>query len=103
MAVSDGVDSDEGEDDFTPFKNIMNEYYAKDISKKRRIVNKMKGNAGVPLSQPPYGYIKNPDDPRFWIVEPEASEVVRRIYRLYEGGMGQIRLSLIHISEPTRP
>ena len=46
VAVSDGVDSDEGEDDFTPFKNIMNEYYAKDISKKRRIVNKMKGNAG---------------------------------------------------------
>ena len=49
-----GVDSDEGEDDFTPFKNIMNEYYAKDISKKRRIVNKMKGNAGIPLSPPPY-------------------------------------------------
>ncbi|MCQ4720668.1 recombinase family protein, partial [Flavonifractor plautii] len=62
VAVSDGVDSDEGEDDFTPFKNIMNEYYAKDISKKRRIVNKMKGNAGIPLSPPPYGYIKNPDD-----------------------------------------
>ena len=54
VAVSDGVDSDEGEDDFTPFKNIMNEYYAKDISKKRRIVNKMKGNAGIPLSPPPY-------------------------------------------------
>ena len=88
VAVSDGVDSDEGEDDFTPFKNIMNEYYAKDISKKRRIVNKMKGNAGVPLSPPPYGYIKNPDDPRFWIVEPEASEVARRIYRMALEGYG---------------
>ena len=88
VAVSDGVDSDEGEDDFTPFKNIMNEYYAKDISKKRRIVNKMKGNAGVPLSPPPYGYIKNPDDPRFWIVEPEAAEVVRRIYRMALEGYG---------------
>ena len=88
VAVSDGVDSDEGEDDFTPFKNIMNEYYAKDISKKRRIVNKMKGNAGVPLSPPPYGYIKNPDDPRFWIVEPEAAEVVRRIYRMVLEGYG---------------
>lgn len=87
VAVSDGVDSDEGEDDFTPFKNIMNEYYAKDISKKRRIVNKMKGNAGVPLSPPPYGYIKNPDDPRFWVVEPEAAEVVRRIYRMALGGV----------------
>lgn len=88
VAVSDGVDSDEGEDDFTPFKNIMNEYYAKDISKKRRIVNKMKGNAGVPLSPPPYGYIKNPDDPRFWVVEQEAAEVVRRIYRMALEGYG---------------
>ena len=88
VAVSDGVDSDEGEDDFTPFKNIMNEYYAKDISKKRRIVNKMKGNAGVPLSPPPYGYIKNPDDSRFWVVEPEAAEVVRRIYRMALEGYG---------------
>ena len=88
VAVSDGVDSDEGGDDFTPFKNIMNEYYAKDISKKRRIVNKMKGNAGVPLSPPPYGYIKNPDDPRFWIVEPEAAEVVRRIYCMALEGYG---------------
>ena len=88
VAVSDGVDSDEGEDDFTPFKNIMNEYYAKDISKKRRIVNKMKGNAGVPLSPPPYGYIKNPDDPRFWIVESEAAEVVRRIYCMALEGYG---------------
>jgi len=88
VAVSDGVDSDEGEDDFTPFKNIMNEYYAKDISKKRRIVNKMKGNAGVPLSPPPYGYIKNPDDPRFWVIEPEAAEVVRRIYCMALEGYG---------------
>ena len=88
VAVSDGVDSDEGEDDFTPFKNIMNEYYAKDISKKRRIVNKMKGNAGIPLSPPPYGYIKNPDDPRFWVIDPEASEVVRRIYRMALDGYG---------------
>ena len=88
VAVSDGVDSDEGEDDFTPFKNIMNEYYAKDISKKRRIVNKMKGNAGIPLSQPPYGYIKNPDDPHFWVVDPEAADVVRRIYRMALEGYG---------------
>ena len=82
VAVADGVDSDEGEDDFTPFRNIMNEWYAKDISKKRKIVNKMKGNAGIPLSQPPYGYMKNPDDPRFWVIDPDAADVVRRIYRL---------------------
>ena len=105
VAVSDGVDSDEGEDDFTAFKNIMNEYYAKDISKKRRIVNKMKGNAGVPLSPPPYGYIKNPDDPRFWVVEPEAAEVVRRIYCMaLEGyGLAEIaaRLAADSVVNPT--
>ena len=89
VAVANNIDSDVQESgEFTPFLNIMNEYYAKDISKKRRIVNKMKGNAGVPLSPPPYGYIKNPDDPRFWVVEPEAAEVVRRIYRMALEGYG---------------
>ena len=88
VAVSDGVDSDEGDNEFTPFRNIMNEWYAKDISKKRKIVNKMKGNAGIPLSQPPYGYIKNPDDPRFWVIDPEAADVVRRIYDMTLEGYG---------------
>ena len=95
IAVSDGVDSDEGEDDFTPFRNIMNEWYAKDISKKRRIVNKMKGNSGIPLSPPPYGYIKNPDDPRFWVIDPEAAEVVRRIYRLALEGNGPMQIATV--------
>lgn len=88
VAVSDGVDSDEGDNEFTPFRNIMNEWYAKDISKKRKIVNKMKGNAGIPLSQPPYGYIKNPDDPRFWVVDSKAADVVRRIYDMALEGYG---------------
>ena len=88
VAVADGVDSDEGENEFTPFRNIMNEWYAKDISKKRRIVNKMKGNSGIPLSPPPYGYIKNPDDPRFWVIDPEAAAVVRRIYQMALDGYG---------------
>ena len=88
IAVSDGVDSNEGDDDFTPFRNIMNEWYAKDISKKRKIVNKMKGNSGIPLSQPPYGYTKNPDDPRLWVIDREAADVVRRIYSLALNGFG---------------
>ena len=88
IAVSDGVDSDEGDNEFTPFRNIMNEWHAKDISKKRKIVNKMKGNAGIPLSQPPYGYIKNPDDSRFWVIDPEAADVVRRIYDMALEGYG---------------
>ena len=88
VAVSDGVDSDEGDNEFTPFRNIMNEWYAKDISKKRKIVNKIKGGSGIPLSQPPYGYIKNPEDPRFWVVEPEAAAVVQRIYGMALNGYG---------------
>ena len=88
IAVSDGVDSNEGDDDFTPFRNIMNEWYAKDISKKRKIVNKMKGNSGIPLSQPPYGYTKNPDDPRFWVIDLEAAKVVQRVYSLALDGFG---------------
>lgn len=67
---------------------MTNEWYAKDISKKRKIVNKMKGNAGIPLSQPPYGYIKNPDDSRFWVIDPEAADVVRRIYDMALEGYG---------------
>lgn len=88
VAVSDGVDSGEGENEFTPFKNIMNEYYAQDISKERKIVNKLKGNSGVPLSPPPYSYFKNPDDPRFWVIDPEAAEIVRRIYQMALDGYG---------------
>ena len=78
----------EGVNESSVRESVMNEYYAKDISKKRRIVNKMKGNAGIPLSPPPYGYIKNPDDPRFWVVDPEAADVVRRIYRMALEGYG---------------
>ncbi len=105
VAVSDGVDSEEGENEFTPFRNIMNEWYAKDISKKRRIVNKLKGNSGVPLSMPPYGYIKDPDDPKRWIIDEAAAAVVRRIFQMrYDGyGIGEIStiLSADKILTPT--
>ena len=68
-------------------------WYAKDISKKRKIVNKIKGNAGIPLSPPPYGYMKNPADPRFWVIDPEAAEVVRCIYRLALEGNGPLQIA----------
>jgi len=92
VAVSDGVDSAEGEDELAPFRNIMNEWYAKDISKKRRISNKVKGGSGEPLSPPPYGYLKDPDNPKRWIVDEEAAATVRRIFDLtLQGhGIGQI-------------
>ena len=88
VAVSDNIDTAEGENELAPIRNLFNEWYARDISKKRRISNKIKGNAGEPMGQPPYGYIKNPDDPRFWVIDPEAAEVVRRIYRMALEGYG---------------
>ena len=58
VAVSDNIDTAEGENELAPIKNLFNEWYARDISKKRRISNKIKGNAGEPMGLPPYGYMK---------------------------------------------
>jgi len=88
VSVSDGIDTSEGEDEFAPFRNIMNEWYAKDISKKRRISNKVRGSAGEPMSQPPYGYKKDPENLKRWIIDDEAAAVVRRIYSLTLDGYG---------------
>ena len=88
IAINDGVDSEQGEDDFTPFRNIMNEWYAKDISRKVRSSKKLRGNAGDPLCLPPYGYRKDPENPKRWIIDEEAAEVVRKIYRLCIEGNG---------------
>ena len=88
VAVSDNIDTDEGENELAPIRNLFNEWYARDISKKRRISNKIKGNAGEPMGQPPYGYIKDPENPKRWIVDEEAARVVRRIYRMMLEGVG---------------
>ena len=88
VAVSDNIDTDEGENELAPIRNQYNERYARDISKKRRISNKIKGNAGEPMGQPPYGYIKDPENPKRWIVDEEAARVVRRIYRMTLEGVG---------------
>ena len=88
VAVSDNIDTAEGEDELAPIRNLFNEWYARDISKKRRISNKIKGNAGEPMGQPPYGYIKDPNDPKHWIVDDEAAQVVRRVYSMTLEGFG---------------
>ena len=88
VAVSDNIDTDEGENELAPIRNLFNEWYVRDISKKRRISNKIKGNAGEPMGQPPYGYIKDPENPKRWIVDEEAAQVVRRIYRMTLEGVG---------------
>lgn len=88
VAVSDNIDTAEGENELAPIRNLFNEWYARDISKKRRISNKIKGNAGEPMGQPPYGYVKDPNDPKYWIVDDEAAQVVRRVYSMTLEGFG---------------
>lgn len=88
VAVSDNIDTAEGENELAPIRNLFNEWYARDISKKRCISNKIKGNAGEPMGQPPYGYIKDPNDPKHWIVDDEAAQVVRRVYSMTLEGFG---------------
>ena len=91
IAVNDGVDTITGVDETTelaPFRNVMNEFYARDISRKVRSAHNTRGRAGEPLSQPPYGYKKDPEDRKRWIVDPEAAAVVREIFRLYLEGNG---------------
>lgn len=93
IAVNDGIDSQKGEDDMAAFRNVMNEMYAKDISKKIRSAWRVKGNSGKPLSRPPYGYIAHPEDHNKWLVDREAADVVRLIYRLALEGKGNAQIA----------
>ena len=88
IAVNDMVDSDEGENELAPFRNVMNEMYARDISRKVRSAHRIRGNLGEPLSQPPYGYRKAPDNKKRWVVDPEPAAVVQRIFRMAMEGKG---------------
>lgn len=95
IAINNGIDSANQQDsDFTPFLNIINEWYAKDTSKKIRAVMKSKGEAGEYLcTNPPYGYIKDPNDKKRWIVDEDAAEVVKRIFSLCLSGYGPSQIA----------
>jgi len=95
ISVSDGVDSEEGENEFAPFINIMSEWYARDISKKRRASYKVKGASGEPLGMPPYGYMRDPDRPKFWKPDEEAAFVVRRIFNMSLDGYGSEQIASV--------
>lgn len=96
IAINDNVDTFMNEDDFTPFRNIMNEYYARDTSRKIKSVFRAKGNSGKHVASTcPYGYLKDRDDGNHWIVDEEAAEVVRRIYRLTVEGYGPYQIACI--------
>lgn len=96
IAVNDGVDSANEEDnDFTPLRNFMNEFYAKDISRKVKSAHRVKGMAGEPLSQPPYGYMKDPKNKKKWIIDPEAAAVVRDVFKMCLEGKGNETIARI--------
>ena len=90
IAINSMVDSDSGEDnEFTPFLNIINEWYAKDTSKKIRAVIKQKGMSGKPIGvKPPYGYVKSETDKNVWEIDEEAASIVRRIFLMAKCGRG---------------
>ena len=97
IAINNGIDSANQQDsDFTPFLNIINEWYAKDTSKKIRAVMKSKGEAGEHLcTNPPYGYMKDPESKKRWIIDSEAAEVVKRIFALCLDGYGPSQITRI--------
>jgi len=89
IAINDNVDSEKGDNDFTPFRNILNEWYAKDTSKKIRAVFKAKAEAGEHMAfKVPYGYRKDPDNPKQWVIDEDAAEIVKEIYAMFLGGKG---------------
>ena len=95
IAINNGIDSaNQTDSDFTPFLNIMNEWYARDTSKKVKAVMKAKGESGKHLTTiPPYGYMKNPDNPNHWIVDEEAAKVVKKIFNLCLEGYGTSQIA----------
>lgn len=95
IAVNDCVDSLDGENELAPFRNVMNEMYARDVSRKVRSSARLRGNAGEPLSQPSYGYMKSPENKKKWIIDPEAAEVVRSIFRMCLEGNGNETIARI--------
>lgn len=97
IAINDGVDSESNIDnDFTPFRNIINEWYAKDTSKKIRAVFRAKGMSGKHLATiPPYGYRKDEQNKQLWLINEEAAEVVKEIFSLCMKGYGPTQIARI--------
>ena len=99
IAINDGVDTLKSENELMAFKNIFNDWYARDTSKKIRAVFKAKGQSGKPLSLPIYGYKKSEADKNLWLVDDEAAEVVRRIFKLCIEGYGPAQIACILTQE----
>ena len=94
IAVNDGVDSVRGDSEFTAIRNVFNEMYAKDTSKKIRATWQSKGRSGEHLTTiPPYGYKKDPEDKKRWIVDEEAAAIVQKIFALCMDGLGPTQIT----------
>ena len=97
IAINDDFDSSDPNsvnNDFAGIKNWFNEFFARDTSRKIRAVQKAKGEKGVPLTtNVPYGYVKDPEDPKHWIIDPEAASVVKRIFEMCMNGRGPSQIA----------
>ncbi len=99
IAINDGVDTLKSENELMAFKNIFNDWYARDTSKKIRAVFKAKGQSGKPLSYPIYGYKRSETDKNLWVIDDETAEVVRKIFRLCIDGYGPAQIARILTEE----
>jgi DNA invertase Pin-like site-specific DNA recombinase len=94
IAVGEGYDSDKGEDDLNPFREIMAEWYARDTSRKVKTILHAKGKSGKHMTNAAvYGYIKSPEDKNLWLIDPEAASVVRRIFAMTIDGKGAYQIA----------
>ena len=94
IAINDGVDTAREDNEFTPLRNWFNEFYARDTSRKIRAVQKAKGERGVPLTvNVPYGYVKDPENLKHWLVDPEAAAIVKRIFSMCMEGRGPTQIA----------
>ncbi|MEA4941675.1 MAG: recombinase family protein [Oscillibacter sp.] len=106
IAINDDVDTDKGDNDMAPFRNLFNEWHVRDTSKKIRLIFELKGNSGKHLcTKPMYGYQKDPEDGSKWIVDDAAAAVVRRIYAWCLDGYGPSKIARMlrenHILTPS--
>lgn len=99
IAINDGVDTFKSENELMAFKNIFNDWYARDTSKKIRAVFKAKGQSGKQLSNPIYGYKRSETDKNLWMIDDEVAEVVRKIFRLCIDGYGPAQITRILTEE----
>ncbi len=95
IAVSGGIDSDTNSVDFLPLYSIMDEWYAKDISRKVRLIYQSRANAGIPVGKPIYGYMKSANNPNIWIPDEVTAVIVQQIYRLSFQGYGSEQIAKI--------